>query len=220
MIRQDAGLTFILQLLFALIAVVGAAMVFIQTKYAVLPCLIVVFLLPLMSLLLWIFRKKRGITYSGTLRRYIIGFRVAIVTGWCVSLLPGLFWGAIFFHIYEPWPFSLNQGPDTEYSEEGFLKVLGFNLGAEINQVFYKGYEIRDYDRYLRFSTCNKEIEDKVVVNLEKEQSGSPSSHLNSKLSWWFLKDESSAFEHWASDYKEVWLDRQSCTFYIRNWTT
>lgn len=184
MIRQDAGLTFILQLLFALIAVVGAAMVFIQTKYAVLPCLIVVFLLPLMSLLLWIFRKKRGIAYSGTLRRYIIGFRVAIVTGWCVSLLPGLFWGAIFFHIYEPWPFSLNQGPDTEYSEEGFLKVLGFNLGAEINQVFYKGYEIRDYDRYLRFSTCNKEIEDKVVVNLEKEQSGSPSSHLNSKLSW------------------------------------
>lgn len=222
MLAADVKLSFILHLFLALLAVAGAAAAIFQTELLALLCPIVVFLLPLLALLMWIFRKIRGIRYTGKLRRYFLGFRIAAITGWCISLLPGLFWGAILFHIFEPWPFSLRQGPDTAYAEAGLNTVLGFRPETEISQIYYKGYEIRDFDRYLRFSACSKALEDKIVLALKKEQSGKkpPSFHLNSRLPWWFTAPEAAAFEHWVSDFKEVWVDRRSCTFYVRHWTT
>jgi hypothetical protein len=144
------------------------------------------------------------------------------VTGWCISLLPGLFWGGILFHIYEPWPFSLTQGPDTAYAEEGLQKVLGLSIGNEISQMYYKGYDIRDQDRYLRFKSCSQTVKNRVITDLEKARSEEnvPSFHLNTRLSWWFTASEAADFEHWTSDFKKVWIDQESCTFYVRSWTT
>ena len=221
MVERDVKLAFILHLLLALVAVASAATVVFQSKYMGLVSPVVIFLLPLISWLLWAIRKVRGITFSGRLQRYLLGFRIAVMTGWGISLLPGLFWSAVFFHIYEPWPFSLKQGPDTAYAEEGLVEVLAFNQEAEISQVYYKGYDLRGQDRYLRFNSCSKVVEDKVVIALEKVPGGesTPAFHLNSRLWWWFTASEAVAFEHWASDFKEVWIDRQSCTFYVRTWT-
>jgi hypothetical protein len=206
----------------ALFAASGALSFVFQTRYMGLLCPLVVLLVPLISIFLWIYNKTQKIRYADKIRRYVLGLRIAAITGWCLSLLPGLFWGAILFHIFEPWPFSLSQGPDTVYAIEGFKKVLGFEPSAEIDQIFYKGYEIRDYDRYLRFHTCDNAVEEIVVHDLEKVNDGSnvAAHHLNERLSWWFEIPEAIELEHWREEFRVIWLDRRTCTFYVRSWTT
>ena len=219
---REVKFTFIIHVLLALFAASGAMTFIFQLRYMGLLCPLVVLLVPLVALFLWVFKKARKIQYANKIRRYILGFRVITIVGWCLSLLPGLFWGAILFHIFEPWPFSIKQGPDTTYAVEGFNKVIKFIPSNEVSQIYYKGYEIRDYDRYLRFSTCDKVIEDKVVHALEKENSEKKAAlfHLNSKLSWWFVVPEALDFEHWKGKFQAIWLDRKTCTFYVRSWTT
>ncbi|NKB33291.1 MAG: hypothetical protein GKR91_09345 [Pseudomonadales bacterium] len=222
MLRQDVKFTFSLQLVLALITLIGAVSFVMQLEISVLFSLLVVFLLPFISVALWFFKKKRNIHYVGRLRQFALGFRVTIIVGWCVLLMPALFWGAIYFYILEPWPFSLKQGPDTTESIEGFQRVMGFEADAEIGDIYYKGYEFRDYNLFLRFESCNEILIGEITQGLVQNSDGSgvTSLRLNSRLSWWFNRSQSSAFEHWARDFREVWLDRQTCTVYVHSWTT
>ncbi len=221
MVRGDAKLTLTADAILALTSVAGAAAVVFQSGLMLWLCPVVVFLLQLATLMAWLARKVRGIVYPAGLRQYILGFRIVLVAGWCISLLPGLFWGAILFHIYEPWPFSLAQGPDTAYAQAGFRKVLGVAANRDVEQIYYKGYEISDYDRYLRFRSCAADVESLAISDLRKYERGKPSSlHLNPWLSWWFTAADASRFEHWANGFKEVWMDRGTCVFYVRSWTT
>jgi hypothetical protein len=169
MLAQTAKTTFIFQILITLIAVVAAMSFVLQLEISAFLSVVVVFLLPPITLGLWLFRKRKKIVYSGDNRRNILAFRVVFVAGWCAVLLPVVFRRAMFFYILEPWPFSLRQGPDTVYSQERFRKVLGFVPENEVNSIFYKGYDIRDYDRYSRFRSCDKSIAEKVLLNLEKQ---------------------------------------------------
>ena len=194
-----------------------------QVELIALLCPIVVFFVPIIILCLWLNKKFRGIKYSDKIRRYIIKLRILVITGWLVSFIPGAGFGAIYFHILDPWPFSASQGPDTSYAHEGFRKSLGFKMSSDVEEVYFKGYEIRDHSYYLRFRSCSKDINSKVVEGLQKHANTElpPAFHLNSKLSWWFDGSESLKFEHWVSDgYTEVWVDRDECIFYVRKWTT
>lgn len=219
---RAVNLTIFIHLLLALFATSGALTFVFQSRYMGLLCPLVILLVPVVALCLWLFKKARNIHYSEKIKRTVLAFRLLTFCGWCLSLLPGLFWGSIFFHLLEPWPFSRQQGPDTASARAGFKTVVGFEPNPNIGQIFYKGYEIRDYSRFLRFRTCNSDVEDQVVADLEPQAGGQsiPTFHLNSRLSWWLVIPEAAQFEHWKGDYKAVWLDRQTCTFYVRSWTT
>ncbi|MGV7220956.1 MAG: hypothetical protein ACQ9MH_05500 [Nitrospinales bacterium] len=220
---KDITPSIIIYTLCAILAVGGAIVTVMQVELIALLCPIVVLFVPIIILCLWLNKKFRGISYSEKIQKYILKLRILVIAGWLVSFIPGVGFAAIYFHIYDPWPFSMEQGPDTPYATEGFRKSLGFKMSSEVAEVFFKGYEIRDFDYYLRFHSCSENISQKVLEGLQKdsEVKPTPSFHLNSKLSWWFEADESKKFEHWGGDqFKEVWIDRDACIFFVRRWTT
>ena len=140
-----------------------------------------------------------------------------------MSLAPGLLFGAMWLHTLEPWPLSSAQGPDTERPLEGFRRVMGLEPSEDIDEIYYKGYEIRDYQRFLRFSSCSQATRASVLEGLERLPSEPASSFLTaSRLDWWFQAAEAAAFEHWGrpEGYFELWTDPEMCVFYVVSWTT
>ena len=63
---------------------------------------------------------------------YARGSAVFLTIAWLCLLPVSVFWGAIFVHIWEPWPLSLAQGPDTERARDGYERVFGFAPDASV----------------------------------------------------------------------------------------
>lgn len=206
----------------AVVALLGTGAFVLQTELSALLCPLVVVLVPLSAAVLWIYKKSRPFAYPNEWRKVLLGTRVVSTVGWFLCLLPGLFWGALFLHISDPWPLSLMQGPDTESALEGFGKVMHSESSENVDEIYYKGIDIRDQDRRLKFTTCDSSFESRILSDLERQKDGvEPEAfHLNNRLKWWFTASEAASYEHWAREYQEIWIDRSTCTYFVRSWTT
>lgn len=213
---------FLVRLLMAALAAVAALSFVFQAEISAVLCPIAIVSIPLLALVLWAQRRLRQFEFPASWTNAIRVLNVATVVGWIVSLLPGLFWGALFLHILEPWPLSLQQGPDTENAVEGFSRVLGFTATENVNNIYYRGIDIRDQDRSLKFTTCDSTLTTIILEGMEQQDGGQrpPAFHLNDRLKWWFTPEEAATYEHWTTEFREVWIDRENCTYFIRSWTT
>lgn len=218
---RKSGLT--LLAIVALIAAAGGLSMVLQLEAIAVLCPLVVVVTPV-GLFAWWILFQRGSTGGDDGYRWVRrGLVIVSLLGLMVSLLPGLAFGVMWLHILEPWPLSAEQGPDTERAVEGFKRVMGFDPPEDADKIFYKGYEIRDYQRFLKFSSCSQTTRATVLEGLESRPPADPPSFfVDESLDWWFTGSEATTFEHWVrpSGFWEVWVNPDACTFYVVSWTT
>lgn len=221
--KRDERTGQILLALIALLSAAGGLSMVLQVEAIALLCPLVVVVTPV-GLVAWRLLFRRGSTAGYDNFRWVRrGLVTVSLLGLAISLPAGLLFGAMWIHITEPWPLSNAQGPDTERSLAGYEKVIGDEPPEDVDGIFYKGYEIRDYQRFLRFSSCAESTRAVVLEGLERRPLAAASSFFtDERLSWWFSETDSSTFEHWArpSGYLEIWVNPGACTFYVVSWTT
>lgn len=185
-------------------------------------CPLVLITVPIGLVIYWISNRRFFHPHNRqhqTIKKWLVIFNLI---GLVPSFFPGLFWIGIWLHVIEPWPLSTFQGPDTKEAITGFQKIFGAKASEDIHAIFYKGYEIRDYSRFLKFSSCLEGTAVKIFSGLESQApSIPPPHHLDSNLHWWFSQTEASRLDHWVKPggFFEVWRNPETCTFYVRSWT-
>ena len=146
---------------------ISATMYWVSSGFAVLTVIVAMLLIPLGALAMLVLRRWSG---GPQARRGKIYFRcsyVFLLLAW-LGLSPiGTFWGAIFLHIWEPWPLSLAQGPDTERARDGFHRVFGFSPPESVHDIYYKGFALRDRSDYLRFSYGDPAVLQGIVESFD-----------------------------------------------------
>ena len=121
----------------ALIAVAGGVSMVLQLEAIAVLCPLAVVVTPV-GLFAWWILFRRSARHDEDGRRWARrGLVVVSLLGLTVSLLPGLVFSTMWLHIFEPWPLSAEQGPDTERAVEGFKRVLGFDPPEDADMIFY-----------------------------------------------------------------------------------
>ena len=107
---------------------------------------------------------KRWAPEPPSRRRRVYGRSSAVflTVAWLCLLPVSVFWGAIFVHIWEPWPLSLAQGPDTQRARDGFERVLGFAPDASVHEIYYRAYAVRDRSDFLRFGYADAMLLERI----------------------------------------------------------
>jgi hypothetical protein len=142
---------------------ISATMYWVSSGIAILAVIAAVLLIPLGCLALLILKRWSGPLLSAQGKIYFRSSTVFLLLAWlCLSPI-GTFWGAIFLHIWEPWPLSLAQGPDTERARDGFRRVLGFAPPRNVHDIYYKGFALRDSSDYLRFGYGDPKVVEEIV---------------------------------------------------------
>lgn len=85
---------------------------------------ILAFLVPLGCFLAWLIYRKNK---SGMPKSNIVYLRISqifLTLVWFPSFLFASFVILFFLYIFQPWPISLHQGPDTRFAKEKFEKKI------------------------------------------------------------------------------------------------
>lgn len=216
--KRDERTGQVLLALIALLSAAGGLSMVLQLEAIALLCPLVVVVTPVGLVAWWLLFRRGSTVGDDDLRSVRRGLVIVSLLGLTISLPAGLLFGAMWIHIAEPWPLSIAQGPDTESSGAGYEKVMGDEPPKDVDGIFYKGYEIRDYQRFLRFSSCADSTRALVLEGLERRPLAAASSFfVGERLSWWFSEADSSTLEHWErpSGFLEVWVNPGKCTFYV-----
>jgi len=177
--------------------------------------------IPCGGLCLFLLRSNHTSRLNHKLRRYIVFSKIWLTFGWLVSVFPGLIWGSLWLSLYDPWPFSLAQGPDTDHAGQGFNRIMGFQPDTKFTNMFYKGYGFRDSEEYLRFD-CSDAAAVETFISDRKLHRMTESSEASqnigvavARLSWWLDADTSRTMERWKGPLAKLWFDRRNCRVYI-----
>ncbi len=127
--------------------------------------------------------------------------------------------------VFQPWPFSLREGLDTEWAREGFEQTFGFAAPASVEKLYCRRVSFwQSKEVYTKFNYRNPEIAKQILDKLQMEQ-GKPRGYQEIRQhfpSWWLRgipeHDDATLEYHHRPAVTQigegVWIDRESKTLY------
>jgi hypothetical protein len=154
-------------------------------------------------------------------RRAAVRLSLAIAGGvgtacliWAVTV--GLFLGALF----EPWPFSLRQGPDTAFSRACFADLAGGTPPEDVTGIYcrrewgFGGDDILS----IRFAYRRAETIEAIVTTFQRvPASGRDEVRYLSGPGWWPAKDMLQAGEVYQRRRAFLWVDVKAMEAYYQH---
>ncbi len=132
----------------------------------------------------WLGRRARA---SGARRRspWSIASGVFVWSSWGLSLLPTLWLIALF----QPWPLTLCEGPDTEFARAGFARICGIEPPPSVRSIHYRVDGPRDPTFFLRCEGADRVLLERVAARLRIEAVGPETSLALASIgrapAWW-----------------------------------
>jgi hypothetical protein len=143
------------------LAKVPATMYWVSSGLVVLWCMAVFLLIPPCTALAAMVGRRAALSVGR--RRYLRWSYAFLAVAWLCLAPLSLFWGALFVHIWEPWPLSLAQGPDSDRAKAGFETLLGFEPDETIEEIYYRVISVRDSSHFLRFGYAHPAEPQRIV---------------------------------------------------------
>ena len=128
--------------------------------------------------------------------------------------------------VFQPWPFSLREGPDTEWSRSGFEATFGFPAPESVTKLYCRKFSFRQsQDVHIKFRFRDPAVVDEIMQSLRMGESDRPQTytviqrHFRSR----WLTENKPASEQitecyeapWVSGERHfVWIDRPARLFY------
>ena len=151
---------------------------------------------------------------------------------WVSRLLTSLSWVisavviALAVAVFQPWPFSLREGPDTEWSRSGFETTFGFPAPESVTELYYRKFSFwQSQEVYVKFQYRDPAVVDEIMKSLQIEEVERPRTytviqrHFRSR----WLRENKPASEKITECYESpwvsggrpfVWIDRPARLFY------
>jgi hypothetical protein len=126
---------------------------------ALMGSLLISVLIPLGVALVLLLRLAGG-GFSAGRRLYALASYVFLTVAWLVTLTPAV----VVIGLWQPWPLSLKQGPDTQTARAGFENVLGFAAPATVSAVYYRKVAIMgEATHHIRFTFDDTAVVEEIV---------------------------------------------------------
>ncbi len=175
--------------------------------------LVLFFAIPIGLVTLFWLDRRRSAPLTSRRRAYFIASRLFLTLSWIPSWLPALF----LIAIYQPWPLTLLEGPDTDFARAGFEQICGREPPASVSGVYYRVRGPRDPVIYLRCEGVDRALLEHVVARLKLEAVGEPRA-AGDYPSWW-PSDESRGFDRVftrADGWEALWYrERDGLLLYL-----
>ncbi len=151
---------------------------------------------------------------------------------WVSRLLTSFSWVtsaaviALAVAVFQPWPLSLREGPDTEWSRSGFEATFGFVAPGSVTELYYRKFSFRRSEEvYVKFRFREPAVVDEIMESLRLEESGRPQTYAVIRDHFrdrWFTENRPAAEKltecyesHRAPEADQfVWIDRPANLFY------
>ena len=126
---------------------------------------------------------------------------------------------------FQPWPFSLREGPDTDWAREGFEQTFGFAAPASVEKLYCRRVSFwQSRQVYSKFTYTDPGVAERILDKLQLKK-GEPRGYQEIREhfpSWWLRgipqhDDDALEYHHRPSAThagEAVWIDRESKTFY------
>ena len=127
--------------------------------------------------------------------------------------------------VYQPWPFSLREGPDTEWARGGFEQTFAFAPPASVEELYCRRVSFwQSKEIYAKFTYGDDRITARILGKLRMEK-GEPRGYQEIRRhfpSWWLRgipEHDNATLEYHhrpsaAHAGESVWIDRESKTLY------
>ncbi len=153
---------------------------------------------------------------------------------WVSRLLTSFSWVisavviALAVAVFQPWPFSLREGPDTERSRSGFEATFGFAAPESVTELYYRKFSFRQSQEvYVKFQFREPAVVDEIMESLRMEESDRPQTYAVIRDHFrdrWLTENKSTSEKitecyeaPWVSGGRHfVWIDRPARLFYYR----
>ena len=135
---------------------------------------------------------------------------------------------ALAVAVFQPWPFSLREGPDTEWSRSGFEATFGFPAPDSVTELYYRKFSFwQSEEVYVKFQFREPAVVDEIMESLRMEASDRPRNYAVIRDHFqdrWLTENKSTSekitecYESpWVSGGRQfVWIDRPARLFYYR----
>ena len=152
-------------------------------------------------------------------------------TVWASRLITHVSWAGsaavivLAVAVFQPWPFSLREGPDTEWAREGFEQTFGFAPPVSVEDLYCRRVSFwQSREVYAKFTYNDPEIARQILGKLRMEK-GEPRGYQEIRRhfpSWWLqgIPEHGNATLEYhrrppvTHAGEGVWIDRESKTLY------
>jgi hypothetical protein len=165
--------------------------------------------IPVAAIALWVLNRRCRQEHSRATRVYLGASRALLALVWLASCIPI----ASFVMIIQPWPLSIRHGPDTQYSRQGFVTLVGFAPPPSVTDIYYRADEgFRDSSYRLRFRTSDSAVVTQVVTRLQLIETNNVQGLLSGSPKWWLERTQRKnlllyAREQSGKHYWYLWYD-------------
>ena len=133
---------------------------------------------------------------------------------------------ALAVAVFQPGPFSLREGPGTEWSRSGFEATFGFPAPESATELYYRKFSFwQSQEVYVKFQFREPAVVDEIMESLRMEASDRPQTYAVIRDHFrdrWLTENKSTSekitecYESpWASGGRQfVWIDRPARLFY------
>jgi hypothetical protein len=147
--------------------------------------LVLFFGLPAMVPFLWRAERRRLVPSTPARRAYCIASRLLLGLSWLPTWIPVLF----LLSVWQPWPLTLREGPDTDFARDGYARIFGGPPAGWVHGIHYRVDGARDPIFFLRCEGVDRRSVDGVVQRLGLQVSAatelSSSASAGRVPSWW-----------------------------------
>jgi hypothetical protein len=157
----------VLALILFVLAKISVTMYWVSDGVVVLWCIAVFGLTPIGVGAVLILRRRTLKEQSLGPKYYARCSYIFLTVAWLCLAPISLFWGAIYIHLWEPWPLSLAQGPDNDRAMSGFKRLLGFHPDHSVHSIYYRVISFRDSSHFLRFNYSDQKILERIILSLD-----------------------------------------------------
>ena len=133
---------------------------------------------------------------------------------------------ALAVAVFQPWPLSLREGPDTEWSQSGFEATFGFVAPGSVTELYYRKFSFwQSEEVYVKFRFREPAVVDEIMESLRLEESDRPQTYavIRDHFQHRWLTENKSPSEKITECYESprvsgggqlVWIDRPAHLFY------
>ena len=124
-------------------------------------------------------------------RIYVAASSLFLVGAWLFTANPMI----VLIRLWQPWPLSLKQGPDTDYARDEFRRAFGFEVPPSVSAVHARRVAIMgEWTQHVRFSFDDPMLVEDIVERFdlvritEEDRSGSLVGFVrvrSAPASWW-----------------------------------
>jgi hypothetical protein len=180
------------------------------------------FLIPFSGIVLWFLNRRCRGGHSRPAKAYLVASRTLLVIAWLLSCLPTVLW----IGVTQPWPLTLRHGPDTEYSRQGFARLIGITPPASVSNIYYRADEgFLDSGYRLRFTCKDSSVVSHVAARLQLQATDNPTLGLLSTTpKWWAEKLQPKGILQYARElpgkyYWYLWYDPTTGTVWYEEFS-